>query len=57
MENLAKHLGREKVTTLTKDFNLVVDKYRKLADASGCHGELKFKKKGGYVDIFVEMNN
>lgn len=57
MEKLVKFLGKEKAILLTQDFNLIVDKYRKIADASGYHGELKFKKEGGFVDIFVEINN
>lgn len=56
METLVKCLGREKVSTLTKDFNLIVDKYRKIADTSGYHGELRFKKEGGFIEIFVEIN-
>ena len=56
MENLVKCLGKEKVSTVTKDFNLIADKYRQIADASGYHGELRFNKKGGFIEIFVEIN-
>ena len=42
---LVRNLGREKSVNVTKDFDLIIDKYRKIADASGYHGELKFKKK------------
>jgi hypothetical protein len=56
MEKLVKCLGREKVVELTNNFNLIVDKYRQIADASGYTGELKFKKEGGFIEIFVELN-
>lgn len=55
-KDLMRNLGKEKTIDLTKDFDLIVDKYRKLADASGYNGELKFKKEGGYTVIFVEIN-
>ena len=38
-----------------KDFDLIVDKYRKIADASGYHGELRFQKEGGFTVVFVEI--
>jgi hypothetical protein len=55
MGDLVRKLGMEKTVNLTKDFNLIVDKYRKIADASGYHGELKFQKEGGFSIIFVEI--
>jgi len=55
MAELVRLLGREKSIDLTKDFTLIVDKYRQIADASGYHGELKFKKEGGFTVIFVEI--
>jgi hypothetical protein len=55
METLVKCLGKEKAVTLRDDFNLIVDKYRQLADASGYHGELRFRKVGGFIEIFVEL--
>ena len=55
MGTLVKILGREKVSEITKNFDILVDKYRKIADASGYKGELKFKKKGGFIEIFVEL--
>jgi hypothetical protein len=57
METLVKCLGREKAITLTRDFNLIVDKYRQIADGMGYHGELRFEKKGGFIEIFVELEN
>ena len=55
MGELVRKLGMEKTVNLTKDFDLIVDKYRKIADASGYHGELKFQKEGGFTIIFVEI--
>lgn len=52
---LVRRLGKEKTLSLTKDFNLIVDKYRQIADASGYKGELKFQKEGGFTVIFVEI--
>ena len=50
-----RNLGKEKTVNLMKDFDLIVDKYRKIADASGYHGELRFQKEGGFTVVFVEI--
>jgi hypothetical protein len=55
MGNLVRNLGKEKTVNLTKDFDLIVDKYRQIADASGYHGELRFQKEGGFTIIFVDI--
>ena len=55
MGNLVRNLGKEKTVNLMKDFDLIVDKYRKIADASGYHGELRFQKEGGFTIIFVDI--
>lgn len=55
MGDLVRKLGTEKSVDLIKNFDLIVDKYRKIADASGYHGELKFQKEGGFTVIFVEI--
>lgn len=55
MGDLMRKLGKEKTVNLTKDFDLIVDKYRQIADASGYHGELKFQKEGGFTIIFVDI--
>ena len=55
MGDLVRNLGKEKTVNLTKDFDLIVDKYRKIADASGYHGELRFQKEGGFTIIFVDI--
>lgn len=56
MGDLVRRLGREKNTELEKNFDEIVDKYRKMADTSGYNGELRFKKEGGYTVIFVEID-
>jgi hypothetical protein len=50
---LVRNIGKEKRLTLINDFDMIVDKYRKIADASGYFGELRFKKEGGYTIVFV----
>ena len=55
MGELVRKLGTEKGVDLVKNFDLIVDKYRKIADSSGYHGELRFKKEGGFTVIFVEI--
>lgn len=56
MGDLVRKLGTEKTVNIVKDFDLIVDKYRQIADASGYHGELKFQKEGGFTVVFVEIN-
>ena len=55
MGDLVRKLGTEKSVDLIKNFDLIVDKYRKIADASGYHGELRFQKEGGFTIIFVDI--
>ena len=55
MGNLVRNLGKEKTVNLMKDFDLIVDKYRKIADSSGYHVELRFQKEGGFTIIFVDI--
>ena len=57
MGELVRKLGVEKNLNLAKDFDMIVDKYRKIADASGYHGELKFQKEGGFTVVFVQIKN
>ena len=57
MGELVRNLGKEKTVNLMKDFDLIVDKYRKIADASGYHGELRFQKEGGFTTVFVQIKN
>lgn len=53
MGELVKKLGVEKKLDLISDFDLIIDKYRQLANAMGYEGELRFQKNGGYTTIFV----
>ena len=53
MAELVRTLGIEKKLNLIDNFDLLNDKYRQLANAMGCKGELKFQKNGGYTTIFV----
>lgn len=55
MGELVRNLGKEKSINLVRDFDFIVDKYRKIADAIGYYGELKFKKEGGFTIIFVTI--
>lgn len=57
MSELVRKLGTEKNLDLVKDFDMIVDKYRKIADATGYKGELRFKKEGGFVVVFVVLND
>ncbi|TXG85731.1 MAG: hypothetical protein E6R13_01775 [Spirochaetes bacterium] len=57
MSELVRRLGIEKNLDLVKDFDMIVDKYRKIADATGYKGELRFKKEGGFVVVFVVLND
>lgn len=57
MGELVRKLGTEKNLDLVKDFDMIVDKYRKIADAIGYHGELKFQKEGGFTTVFVTIKN
>jgi len=55
MGELVRKLGSEKSLDLIEHFDLIVDKYRQIANASGYKGELKFQKEGGYTSIFVKI--
>ena len=52
---LVRKLGSEKVKNFMKDFDLIIDKYRTIADTTGYNGPLKFKKEKGKMIIFVEL--
>jgi len=57
MGELVRKLGTEKSINMTKDLDLILDKYRKIANASGYYGALKFQKEGGFTVVFVEIND
>lgn len=56
MDHLRK-LGIERIKDFTSDFDLIVDKYRMIADATGYKGELAFKKEKGKMVIFVALED
>ena len=56
MNDLVRKLGSEKFKDFEKDFDLIVDKYRKIADATGYENELVFKKEKGRMIIFVKLD-
>lgn len=55
MGTLVRRLGSEKLKDFLSDFDLIADKYRQIADASGYKGKLKFNKEKGRMVIFVEL--
>jgi len=38
------------------DFDLIVDKYRQIANASGYENELVFRKERGKMIVFVKLD-
>ena len=54
-DKLVRKLGTEKLKDFNESFDLIVDKYRSIADASGYNGELVFKKEHGNMLIFVKL--
>ncbi len=55
MSDLGRKLGEEKLEDFKNNFDAIVDKYRKIATASGLKGELVFKKEHGKMIIFVKL--
>jgi len=53
--DLGRKLGVEKMIDFNENFDMIVDKYRKIADASGYKGVLAFKKEHGNMVIFVKL--
>lgn len=56
MNDLGRKLGSEKIKDFKVDFDLIADKYRKIANASGYYGDLTFKKEHGKIVVFVKLN-
>ena len=50
-----RKLGSEKSKDFKEHFDLIVEKYRTIADASGYKGKMKFKTEKGKVVVFVEL--
>jgi len=55
MEKLVRKLGSEKSKDFKEHFDLIVNKYRQIADVSGYKGKMKFKTEKGKVIVFVEL--
>jgi len=55
MEKLVRKLGSEKLKDFKEYFDLIVEKYRTIANATGYQGKLKFKTEKGKVVVFVEL--
>jgi len=55
MEKLVRKLGSEKEKYFVQYFDLIVNKYRTIADTTGYQGKLKFKTEKGKVVVFVEL--
>lgn len=52
-EELVRTLGKEKEKTFNKDFDNIIDKYKKKAIEMGYNGDLRFKKERGNIVILV----
>jgi hypothetical protein len=54
MNDLYRRLGTEKLENFKQNFDIMVDKYRKMANDIGYTKELKFSKEHGNMVIFVK---
>lgn len=57
MEELVRTLGIVKVSDFEKDFDKIYDEYEVKAKNMGYNGNLKFKREGGKITIFVTINS
>jgi len=57
MGDLVRKIGQEKSKLFEKDLDYYIDFYRKKANSSGYRGELKFKKEGPNIIIFVKIDS
>lgn len=57
MEELVRTLGIVKVSDFEKDFDKIYDDYNAKAKNMGYNGNLKFKREGGKITIFVTINS
>jgi hypothetical protein len=56
MSELVRSLGSEKLKDFKENFDLIADKYRMIANATGYKGELRFKKENGKMVVFVKLD-
>jgi hypothetical protein len=57
MGELVRTLGIVKVSDFEKDFDKIYDEYDAKAKNMGYNGNLKFKREGGKITIFVTINS
>lgn len=55
MNDLVRKLGQEKIKIFDKDPDYFIDYYRDKAISQGYKGDLKFKKEGPNIIIFVKI--
>lgn len=55
MDTLVRKLGQEKKKDFDRNSDYYIDYYRKKANSTGYKGDLKFKKEGSYIIIFVTI--
>ena len=55
MDERYRTLGKEKEKKFNKDFDLMLDKYKKKAKDLGYNGELRFEKERGNIVILVAI--
>lgn len=57
MGELVRTLGTVKASEFKKDFDKICDEYNAKAKQMGYNGNLKFKREGGKITIFVTINS
>ena len=57
MSDLVRKIGQEKLKNFQKETDYYLDFYKEKATKLGLKGDLKFKKEGPYMIIFVELND
>ena len=57
MSDLGRRIGVEKLKDFNNNPDYYFDLYKAKAVSSGYHGELKFRKEGANIIIFVQLNH
>ncbi len=52
---LSKKLGTEKVKYFDKNFDILYDKYKKMAEDLGYTNKIKFKKEKSKIIIYINL--
>ncbi len=55
MDDLVRKIGVEKIKVFEKDLDYFIDYYKDKALSQGYKGDLKFKKEGPNIIIFVKL--